>query len=86
MTAPIRIRDFDREKFSIIAYCQECRHSATLNLRLLEPELTIPDFIRRLRCTDSRATMAARKNPAIFTNILDFRVRVLDSLAVRARG
>ena len=51
MTAPNRIRDFDLATFSIFAYCGECRHSATLNLGLLDAELTIPDLRRRLRCT-----------------------------------
>ena len=55
MTAPNRIRDFDREKFSIIAYCQECRHSATLDMEQLQPELAIPELRRRLRCTECGA-------------------------------
>lgn len=58
MTTLNQIKDFDPETQAIIAYCQECRHSATLNLGLLQPELTIPELRRRLRCTECGARQA----------------------------
>ena len=58
MTSPNRIRDFDPGVNAIIAHCGECRHSATLDLELLQPELTIPDLRRRLRCTECGAREA----------------------------
>ncbi len=58
MTTLNQIKDFDPETNAIIAYCQECRHSATLNLELLQQELTIPELRRRLRCTECGAREA----------------------------
>ncbi len=58
MTTPNQIRDFDPAVNAIIAYCQECGHSATLDLEQLQPELTIPDLRRRLRCTECGAREA----------------------------
>jgi hypothetical protein len=52
MTTLNQIKDFDPKTQAIIAYCGECRHSATLNLELLQSELTVPDLRRRLRCTE----------------------------------
>jgi hypothetical protein len=55
MTAANRIQDFDPAMYAIIAYCGQCKHSATLNLERLEPKLTIPELRRRLRCTECGA-------------------------------
>lgn len=51
MTDPNRIRDFDPATHAIIGYCGRCGHSAAVNLEPLEPEMTIPELRRRLKCT-----------------------------------
>ena len=45
-----RIRDFAPSTHAIIGYCGQCGHSAAVNLEPLNPELTIPELRRRLRC------------------------------------
>jgi len=52
MTAANRIRDFEPAKHAITGYCGQCGHNAAVDLDRLEPELTIPELLRRLRCAE----------------------------------
>ncbi len=52
MIDPNRIRDFDPAKHAIIGYCGGCGHSAAVDLDRVEPDLTVPELRRRLRCAE----------------------------------
>jgi hypothetical protein len=52
MSEPANTPDaFPPERFSLIAFCDACGHSASVERARIPPGLTIPELPARLRCT-----------------------------------
>lgn len=44
------VADFAVERFDIVAFCDDCGHTAALDRSRVPAELTIPELRSRLRC------------------------------------
>jgi len=52
MAEPANTPDaFPPEQFALIAFCDSCGHSASIERARIPPGLTIPELPPRLRCT-----------------------------------